>query len=606
VKRLATRPTVVVLEEAAAAVPMPSLPAVGHHRATIAERRATGVRVVAAVIAAATWVLLPHVSRADPPIPPLARVPVCGDQGDGSIQLKCPDFALIPEVEVFRVPGTGTVDVSFDFVFSEVSRPNELGMFRVDDQRGTIATSSPAEAGYLPLALGRSTVIFPAGSDASTPDVTLRASGGDLLVFFVVHDSTLADLLALNPNNEPDKRPNAYFSLVSLNPDPNSPYGGDHLVGFASLSAPLTQFAFEDVSAFSDWDFDDVVYNVSLQLEQPRCDGPDADGDGVADVCDGCPSVPDPEQLDRDGDLVGDACDNCLGAPNLNQADSDGDGRGDACSLERCDDGRDNDGNRMADQGDPGCSSLEIDRVAQPAAGARLGQTVAVKGRGFKRPRGTLQLGGRDVPAKSWRAEKVRFTVPSLDPGVYPVRVLRGSERSDSAGLFIGDAGSRRRKAALREIATALGETSWWRYFDDVRRIEQALANPFRLRQALEDVVPDAGAVVVRAIQAIDATPYGSSTEERLRTARAFDTCGRTALLQIPDALLDQYLGCTAYRGPKERFRALPADVQLRILNTSTSGNVRSCFLASPYYEECRGVLRASGVDHAVSSNIGF
>jgi hypothetical protein len=41
--------------------------------------------------------------------------------------------------------------------------------------------------------------------------------------------------------------------------------------------------------------------------------------------------------------------------------------------LERCDDGRDNDGNRMADQGDPGCSSLEIDRVAQPAAGARLG-----------------------------------------------------------------------------------------------------------------------------------------------------------------------------------------------------------------------------------------
>jgi hypothetical protein len=31
-----------------------------------------------------------------------------------------------------------------------------------------------------------------------------------------------------------------------------------------------------------------------MQLEQPRCDGPDSDGDGVADVCDGCPSVPDP------------------------------------------------------------------------------------------------------------------------------------------------------------------------------------------------------------------------------------------------------------------------------------------------------------------------
>lgn len=38
---------------------------------------------------------------------------------------------------------------------------------------------------------------------------------------------------------------------------------------------------------------------------------PDGDADGVCDVEDGCPTVPDPAQLDGDGDAVGDVCDPC-------------------------------------------------------------------------------------------------------------------------------------------------------------------------------------------------------------------------------------------------------------------------------------------------------
>jgi len=37
--------------------------------------------------------------------------------------------------------------------------------------------------------------------------------------------------------------------------------------------------------------------------------GHDEDADGIADVCDVCPHVPDPAQLDSDRDGVGDACD---------------------------------------------------------------------------------------------------------------------------------------------------------------------------------------------------------------------------------------------------------------------------------------------------------
>ncbi|MEZ4471487.1 MAG: thrombospondin type 3 repeat-containing protein [bacterium] len=32
----------------------------------------------------------------------------------------------------------------------------------------------------------------------------------------------------------------------------------------------------------------------------------DVDGDGLGDVCDNCPRVPNRDQIDRDGDAVGD------------------------------------------------------------------------------------------------------------------------------------------------------------------------------------------------------------------------------------------------------------------------------------------------------------
>jgi len=58
---------------------------------------------------------------------------------------------------------------------------------------------------------------------------------------------------------------------------------------------------------------------------------PDADGDGVPDARDDCPTTFDPDQADRDGDGVGDACDDCPDAADPAQLDLDHDGIGDAC-----------------------------------------------------------------------------------------------------------------------------------------------------------------------------------------------------------------------------------------------------------------------------------
>ncbi len=57
----------------------------------------------------------------------------------------------------------------------------------------------------------------------------------------------------------------------------------------------------------------------------------DNDGDGIPDVDDNCPAVPNPEQADGDEDGFGDACDNCPAVPNPEQADLDEDGVGDTC-----------------------------------------------------------------------------------------------------------------------------------------------------------------------------------------------------------------------------------------------------------------------------------
>lgn len=62
----------------------------------------------------------------------------------------------------------------------------------------------------------------------------------------------------------------------------------------------------------------------------------DADSDGLGDACDRCPLAPGegcpmPDVFDQDGDGVEDPADNCVEDDNPDQADGDDDGVGDAC-----------------------------------------------------------------------------------------------------------------------------------------------------------------------------------------------------------------------------------------------------------------------------------
>ncbi|MBL4939942.1 MAG: thrombospondin type 3 repeat-containing protein, partial [Lutibacter sp.] len=79
-------------------------------------------------------------------------------------------------------------------------------------------------------------------------------------------------------------------------------------------------------------------------IAQEGTDDDDDDNDGVLDVIDNCPTIPNADQADTDGDGIGDVCDddddndgilnevdNCPTIANEDQLDTDGDGEGDAC-----------------------------------------------------------------------------------------------------------------------------------------------------------------------------------------------------------------------------------------------------------------------------------
>jgi len=194
---------------------------------------------------------------------PLPRVPVCGDQ-DGSelpFVLGCADYVRSVDVQTFQVPGTGPVDVRFDFIFREAAFNNELVVFRVDDPSGAIDDVMPGDAGYMDLVLARSTTIFASGSDAFSEDVTLRFNGGEILAFFIVMNSSLDALRTTNPGTQLELSPIAVFSLDRLNPD-----AVDHFVGFNNTVTSITQFAFEDILGGGDLDYDDVVFTVTPAL----------------------------------------------------------------------------------------------------------------------------------------------------------------------------------------------------------------------------------------------------------------------------------------------------------------------------------------------------
>jgi RTX calcium-binding nonapeptide repeat (4 copies)/Domain of unknown function (DUF4114) len=103
------------------------------------------------------------------------------------------------------IPGSSSNQISFKISSQDQKRLSEVGMFKVDDNLGTIAGIKPTEAGYLDAALKRFQVVSsiipnekrPPGFDGLTTR-NLTTNAGDIVRFGFVKDTSI-DAIRQNP-----------------------------------------------------------------------------------------------------------------------------------------------------------------------------------------------------------------------------------------------------------------------------------------------------------------------------------------------------------------------------------------------------------------------
>jgi hypothetical protein len=127
----------------------------------------------------------------------------------------------------------------------------------------------------------------------------------------------------------------AFFYLVSSKCAAGGPQSSLGTASFNQPSGPPDQperpVPYACPSPIHDFDNDglnDVVDNCPLI---PQADQADPDADGRGSPCDNCTDVANPGQDNPDGDPFGSECDNCTTVSNPGQLDGDADGFGDDC-----------------------------------------------------------------------------------------------------------------------------------------------------------------------------------------------------------------------------------------------------------------------------------
>ncbi len=158
-----------------------------------------------------------------------------------------------------------TATVKFTNVESNAGFVNEMGVFTVDDEQGTINGIAPGEAGYLGAALERGKVILSAlanneFSNLLSPRDLILETGKSLAFYLVQNDTTDNVLASLAAGGTV---PNVFFASPSVNAD-----NFDHLQ-IRDLGNNAFEIAQEDSFGGADSDFNDLLVRFELSDDPP-------------------------------------------------------------------------------------------------------------------------------------------------------------------------------------------------------------------------------------------------------------------------------------------------------------------------------------------------
>ncbi|MEQ8468160.1 DUF4114 domain-containing protein [Coleofasciculus sp. E1-EBD-02] len=165
--------------------------------------------------------------------------------------------------DVFWVEGdSDAVQLQFELTGSDTNSVNEVGIFWVDDQSGSINGIAPGEVGYLAAALSQSQVVFSVLPGNQFTDLSFTrqfgVDGAQNFGFYLIQDSTTDTVQAeLAAGGTPD---NVFFGLTSANGDQFDP------VQVSELGNNGYHLAWEDGN---DGDFDDLVFTVQVTETEP-------------------------------------------------------------------------------------------------------------------------------------------------------------------------------------------------------------------------------------------------------------------------------------------------------------------------------------------------
>jgi hypothetical protein len=186
---------------------------------------------------------------------------------------------------------TGFVNLQFNITGVNTNQINEIGIFRVDDENGTISGVAPGQEGYGQLALTgpKSRVVFtalPEDMGTSTTRNIRNFNLGDRFAFYMIANGTTDEVLFDDLLDEPPVNTDDFFDPNGdrLQPPPKTanPFipGATVFFSFPSENADgqqhikvtgdnnLLTIALEDQLGGNNPDFNDLIFNLQVTSDE--------------------------------------------------------------------------------------------------------------------------------------------------------------------------------------------------------------------------------------------------------------------------------------------------------------------------------------------------